>query len=429
MHDVVAELQVGLKDLAAEDRSGWSSLARSDRFRDVQGLAERVEVERIRTVAQWDRFTDWADDGAVTAVSWVRHHLQVPQAEAALLVRLARHYDQHRPVRDALDGGEISLAKVKLLARAERGHEELFAACVDGLVGHARELDLEDFTAVLVEWVELADEGSAGDDDKRRWRKSASSGIGRGILDGSEEDLNVVQAAIDALDTLDPPDCPEGPRSREQRHYDIVIDIFRRALADELGDDPAATSNVDIVVDAEVAAELVRAPFEEKDELFDGDPLPEALRPFRDGEADRLLRRCQHPDGTRARRVVAEAMLCFSFIRKILIDPTTGAPLDVGRAHRRFTPRQVRALVVRDGGCVFPGCDRRPKWCDAHHLRPWEDDGPTDLDNGCLLCRRHHVLVHNGWTLRRDRVTGVFTATSPTGREYLRDPRRPCERR
>ena len=75
-------------------------------------------------------------------------------------------------------------------------------------------------------------------------------------------------------------------------------------------------------------------------------------------------------------------MLCTGWVRRIIRDPHTGNVLDVGRAHRRFTPRQRRALVIRDGGCVFPGCDRKPKWCDAHHLKFWEDDGPTDLDNG-----------------------------------------------
>jgi 5-methylcytosine-specific restriction protein A len=83
--------------------------------------------------------------------------------------------------------------------------------------------------------------------------------------------------------------------------------------------------------------------------------------------------------------------------------------------------------MVRDGGCVFPGCDRKPKWCDAHHLKPWEDDGPTDLDNGCLLCRRHHTLIHHrGWTLERAAGTGTFTATSPDGRPFTCGPHDRC---
>ncbi len=46
MFDVVAELRVGIKGLAAEERHGWSSLARSDRVLDVLGATERLEAER-----------------------------------------------------------------------------------------------------------------------------------------------------------------------------------------------------------------------------------------------------------------------------------------------------------------------------------------------------------------------------------------------
>ncbi len=65
-----------------------------------------------------------------------------------------------------------------------------------------------------------------------------------------------------------------------------------------------------------------------------------------------------------------------------------------------------RALVARDRGCRFPGCDCPPAWTDAHHVKHWADGGPTTLDNLILLCRRHHRLVHEeGWTLNlaRDR--------------------------
>jgi HNH endonuclease len=42
---------------------------------------------------------------------------------------------------------------------------------------------------------------------------------------------------------------------------------------------------------------------------------------------------------------------------------------------------------VRDGGGVFPGCDRPLAWCEAHHIQHWLDGGPTDLANLALLCR------------------------------------------
>ncbi|MFD5092790.1 DUF222 domain-containing protein [Amycolatopsis thailandensis] len=78
-----------------------------------------------------------------------------------------------------------------------------------------------------------------------------------------------------------------------------------------------------------------------------------------------------------------------------------GEPLDVGRLRRFVTPGQRRALNIRDRGCVFPGCHRKPKNCHAHHIHHWADGGPTDLRNLVLLCGFHHRLIHHGdWQVR-----------------------------
>jgi hypothetical protein len=58
------------------------------------------------------------------------------------------------------------------------------------------------------------------------------------------------------------------------------------------------------------------------------------------------------------------------------------------------------ALRVRDGGCVWPGCDRPSSWTNAHHVLHWAHGGDTDLENLVLLCHRHHWSVHEGgWRL------------------------------
>jgi len=76
-------------------------------------------------------------------------------------------------------------------------------------------------------------------------------------------------------------------------------------------------------------------------------------------------------------------------------------PLAVGRASRTVTPAQHRALQVRDGGCVHPGCSRTAAFCDAHHVHHWAEGGRTDLANLVLLCRHHHRTLHAGhWQLR-----------------------------
>ncbi len=83
---------------------------------------------------------------------------------------------------------------------------------------------------------------------------------------------------------------------------------------------------------------------------------------------------------------------------------TDGQVVNVGRAQRLFTTRQRIGLAARDGGCRFPDCDRPPSWCEAHHIDEWlRDRGSTDIADGVLLCRHHHLLVHNnGWKVHRD---------------------------
>ncbi|HEY2278058.1 MAG TPA: DUF222 domain-containing protein [Streptosporangiaceae bacterium] len=104
---------------------------------------------------------------------------------------------------------------------------------------------------------------------------------------------------------------------------------------------------------------------------------------------------------------------------RLLGRPFTGLsqPLDIGRATRVIPPQLHRALTIRDRHCQFPGCDQPPPVCEAHHLTPWAQGGPTSLDNLALLCRFHHLIaVHRwGWTLTRSR-DGTTTATNPDGR-------------
>ena len=78
-----------------------------------------------------------------------------------------------------------------------------------------------------------------------------------------------------------------------------------------------------------------------------------------------------------------------------------GQVLDVGRSRRLINGALRRALVLRDGGCAFPGCDRPPRWTEGHHIQAWFDGGPTSIDNSVLLCGHHHrVIHHTDWTVR-----------------------------
>ena len=73
-----------------------------------------------------------------------------------------------------------------------------------------------------------------------------------------------------------------------------------------------------------------------------------------------------------------------------------GSPLDADKKTRTIAPALRRALVARDGGCRFPGCNNQ-HWVDAHHIEHWADGGETCRDNLSLLSSTaHHRLVHEG---------------------------------
>jgi hypothetical protein len=102
-------------------------------------------------------------------------------------------------------------------------------------------------------------------------------------------------------------------------------------------------------------------------------------------------------------------------------------PLDVGRAMRTVPLAIRRALVARDRGCAFPGCDRPPGMCQAHHCRHWIDDGETSVENCVLLCESHHRHVHHtGWEIliHHGHVEFIPPVIIDPARSPLRNPLR-----
>jgi len=74
--------------------------------------------------------------------------------------------------------------------------------------------------------------------------------------------------------------------------------------------------------------------------------------------------------------------------------------LDLGRTFRTAPPDLRRALEIRDGGCVAPGCHVDPSRCEAHHVVYWRHGGTTSLRGMALVCLSHHHDIHEGgWTL------------------------------
>lgn len=107
-------------------------------------------------------------------------------------------------------------------------------------------------------------------------------------------------------------------------------------------------------------------------------------------------------------------MSCEAGIAGFVMDKN-GLVIDYGREQRFFSKRQREALALVWGGCAAPGCERPPSWTEAHHIEFWvRDKGRTDLVDGILLCRHHHLLFHNnGWEIKRDENSKYWLIPPP----------------
>uniref|UniRef100_UPI0021C0E6A8 HNH endonuclease signature motif containing protein n=1 Tax=Frankia gtarii TaxID=2950102 RepID=UPI0021C0E6A8 len=215
---------------------------------------------------------------------------------------------------------------------------------------------------------------AGGDDPASRCHLSItdlSDGMTRisGELDA--EGAALLRTALDSLAAPSPAiDGTLDPRSPARRRADALVELLHRALD--------ASS---VPVSGGVRPHLTVT-------------IPWATLVGRGGPA------ASTSWGQPIPRSVLRRLACDAEVSRIVLNPDS-VPLDVGRTQRTVPADLRRALVARDRCCAFPGCNRPPSWCQAHHIRHWTDNGTTCLNNLVLVCGWHHrFLHHHGWTVR-----------------------------
>ncbi|WP_176141196.1 HNH endonuclease signature motif containing protein [Agreia bicolorata] len=78
-----------------------------------------------------------------------------------------------------------------------------------------------------------------------------------------------------------------------------------------------------------------------------------------------------------------------------IVRNSDGSPLDLGREVRLYTRAQRLVIAALQGGCARDGCDAPAAFCEVHHITHWCEGGKTAIDDGILLCRFHHMQLHN----------------------------------
>jgi len=323
------------------------------------------------------------ETGAVSTVAWLRAHCRRSGRTASQMVRTARTVAAWPVLADAWADGAVSSGQVEAVVANVGRHHARFAQQEAAIVPALEPLGVDATTVAMRAWrakVDALDDGPAPDDRPDTLHLSRTLD-GRGELRASlGADLaEVVATAIRTVIADDP------ARPVPERRAEALGEVCRQFLAAQ---GPARRArrrrhrpHVNVVVTYE---SLATSP---EGRYVDGPPVgPAAL----------------------------QAMLCDAEIHRVVVQGRSTI-LDYGRSTRTIPGELFHALVLRDEGCRWPGCDRPAAWCEGHHVESWYHGGATALDNIVLLCSRHHHRLHQpGWRAKL-LPDATFELTRPDG--------------
>ena len=308
---------------------------------EVCGIINAATGRLVRLIASALAAGGWEGDGIRSPEHWVSWKCGVSCGRARKLIAMARRLPDLPETRAALDAGELSEDQTAVVCRHTPARNDAEVA------GLARFATVSQLRRVLTNyaWVEPARPPKAkeprrvsfGYAGEGSWRLSA-------VLPADEGAL--IEAALGA--------------QRQRLFGDDPTVTWADALVALASERPARDRNVVLV---HVQADDDGRP---RGHLHVGPGLPDSVR------------RQVGCDG-RTRAVIERE----------------GKAISVGRTRRIVPDRTRMAVEERDRGCRIPGCDRI-RWLECHHIRHWEDGGPTDTGNLIALCGRHHRLHHQG---------------------------------
>ncbi|HVB27399.1 MAG TPA: DUF222 domain-containing protein [Mycobacteriales bacterium] len=363
----MGNLRSAVDELLGCDPAALPDVVLEEEIAELRRQIDRCEAAYLLRLAALDRRGIALAEHGSTA-SWVRTTLRLSPATAHRDVHLARDLVDALPLtRWALADGEISATHAQLIASVRRVlTPEGMAAAEAHLVEVARQVTPVELHGALTHVKNAyapARLHAEEQNDYANRRLHTTPGIhGNGI--GTWQ-LHPVghETVMTAIHALSRPIAGDD-RTPAQRRADALISIAEIAMrSGELPITGGVKPHASVLVSWETLEQRVPAP-----------------------AADYAL-------GATSGSEWVRRLLCDAEISRIVTGPA-GEILDAGRAVRTFSAAQTRAIVARDRRCIWPGCDRPPGWCEGHHIIHWADGGPSAVDNGALLCGRHHDRVH-----------------------------------
>jgi hypothetical protein len=453
----MCDIHASIDGLAAVDVEGMPAAALGAHIRALMTARDRLDGQIGRALQVFDARGYCQSDGAPSTASWLRGRSRITSGEASLRVKTARGLRELPATAQALEDGAITLAHARAIAMLAHDTDLATTRQIEiRLIELARLVDPVRFSCELRLIREAyTRDGSDGKDnekpddpdDEYRRLSVVASFEGRFNLNGwlTPEGGAMLKAALDALARP----LPDDERTTTQRYADALVELARRQLnqgnlpakngvrphmfvsaqstpagAGDGGDDTSAStgdggddtsaSTGDGGDDTSASTGDGGA---EENTAAARDERPIPPPPGSGGAVVRLTQGQVVGGGVLSDKAL-ERIACDATISRVLFGPD-GHLLDLGRSTRVVSPAQWRALLLRDGGCVFPGHDCPAAYCEAHHLISWLDGGPTDLWNLAPVCTFGHTLVHErGYQLYLNEMN-IWVLRKPDGTEIL----------
>jgi hypothetical protein len=361
-----------------------------DALAEVLALRDVLDAKIAAAVAGVDARRAFEADGAVSTAAWLRARGRRTGRDAAHLVRTARAVTTWPTLHEAWAAGQVSSGQVDVVVANVGRHSGRFADHEPSVVPALGPLGIGATTTAMRAWrakADALDDGPAPDDRPGTLHLSRTLD-GRGELRASL-DAHTAEVVGTALGMAMSTDLT---RSLPERRAEALGEICRQFLdAHGRAHNPRHRRHrphVNVVVSLESLGGTAEGRYVE------GPPVTAAH---------------------------LGALLCDANVHRVVVEGRSTI-LDYGRATRTIPVELFNALVLRDEGCRWPGCDRPAAWCDGHHVQPWQQGGTTSLDNLVLCCRRHHHRLHQpGWHAKL-RADGSLDVTRPDGTTHTSGP-------
>jgi Domain of unknown function (DUF222) len=325
---------------------------------------DKMKMLHSRIVVEADRARSWQASGARDVEDWLSSKTGTSRGEAQSRKKLGEALDKSKDLSDAVDNDELSAAAAEQLHDAVMNPPEgTDADDLADLIDSAKGEGPKAARAAADRWRDAHTSESAEERTARRHAKRSvtSRPAADGVVESTvvlpelehRQFMNAISHAAGDWDAND-------TRTSAQRLADGLTQLCKAYAA---GTVTGGREKPTILIGC--SAETMAGLSDEPGWTSHGDRIPADV----------------------VRHLAEDAIL-----RRVVM--AGDAVINLGNRVRFATDDQYQALMMRDGGCRWPGCDIPAAWCEVDHLIPVTEGGPSDLDNEVLWCSHHHHVKH-----------------------------------